>query len=135
MTCLDQKICPNQNMSSPRQTKHNYPNQPCPQGYYQWNNGFSSGCKPIAEDRRHLALQFGKSRETPSPRVDQADGLNLNQMAVENALYHAAASGDIKAVSDTIQAGATHFDQAYAIAQHYGHQQVMDYLRMWGARG
>jgi hypothetical protein len=46
-------------MSSPRHHSiHDFPNQPCPQGYYHWNNGFSSGCKPISEDRRRLALQF-----------------------------------------------------------------------------
>jgi hypothetical protein len=57
-------------MSSPRhQSIHNFPNQPCHQGYYRWNNGFSSGCKPIAEDNRRLARQF---QNAGSPL--QADG-------------------------------------------------------------
>jgi hypothetical protein len=54
-------------------------------------------------------------------------------MSVENALYRAAANGDINAMSDAIRAGATEFNRAYDIARHYDHQAVMDYLRMWGA--
>lgn len=34
------------------------PKQPCPPGQYEWRNFFGSGCKPAAEDRRRLALQF-----------------------------------------------------------------------------
>lgn len=53
-------------MSSPRsrQSLHNYPNVPCSENEYQWNNGFSSGCKPKAEDRRRLALQFARGRSS-----------------------------------------------------------------------
>jgi hypothetical protein len=68
-------------MSLPRRSKHNYPNQPCPQGYYHWNNGFSSGCKPRVEDQRHLALQFRSVRDTPSPQAvptNVADGVAVD---------------------------------------------------------
>lgn len=63
-------------MSSPgRPSIHNFPNQPCPLGYYRWNNGFSSGCKPIAEDRRRLALQFhGAVNLSPRLLADGFDG-------------------------------------------------------------
>jgi hypothetical protein len=73
-------------MSSPRRpSKHNYPNQPCPPGYYQWNNGFSSGCKPAQEDRRSLALQFRGVRGSMSPHQIQADGVSSNVGATDNA--------------------------------------------------
>jgi hypothetical protein len=72
-------------MSSPRRpTIHNFPNQPCPQGYYRWNNGFSSGCKSAQEDRRSLALQFRGVRGSMSPRQIQADGVSSNVEVTNN---------------------------------------------------
>lgn len=138
-------------MSSPRQSIHNYPNKPCPPGFYHWNNGFSSGCKPIAEDRRRLGLgaeslwdrlrlqtglfgpEEGYARamgtRTRSPRTGMADGYNPEEtIDVNYELEQAARRGDLNQVQEMIRRGARRLDRALVGAAARGHQDVVQYL-------
>jgi hypothetical protein len=147
-------------MASPRssrQSKHNYPNQPCPQGFYRWNNGFSSGCKPINDDQRRLARQFhgvsdglnplqrpishangfydGYSNALPSPWsrewIDQM--LDLGAMNPDTLLWRASQGGHRDLVQQALNRGATDYNQAMIGAADFGHLDIVKQLISHGA--
>jgi hypothetical protein len=142
---------------SPRQSKHNYPNQPCPQGFYRWNNGFSSGCKPVPEDRRRLARQFhnvGGPLSLRQPPMSQANGWNngysnglpdpwsrewinrtleLGSISPDTLLWRASQGGHRDLVQQALNEGATDFNQALVGAAGFGHLDIVKQLLDHGA--